>query len=412
VDAGIFGGKTLSVFIFHARLARRIPDPVLPGAERHILLCAVQDVPTALPCDESNVRSQNIDRRIYKEIARHLRNEDGTPNTFHLKNKGITILADKVVRKEDDTYEVTFASPTQGIVDGGHTYKIITENQSRLTQSDTLFNTPLSQFVKFEILTGLDPSLATEIAGGLNKAVQVSEMTLANHAGQLDWIKEELKDEPYIKDIAFRQNDEGMYDAADILRILELFNLDLYPHNGATVPIRSYTGKENVLASHLKNPEPLQRLRPIMKDILILHDKISREAAERWTKSKQHRKGGKLAFIEGPTKNGQPFDFPFIQCTGKTRLYRGVLFSILGAFRWMVVLDPETNLSKWRGSFEDVLKIWDNMAVELLEATHQTSDELGRNPNAIGKSSNHWKSLYQAIVVYQAVTMPTLAQTA
>ncbi len=399
----------MTVCTFKVRFARRIPDPVLPGAERHILLCNVEDVPTNIPKDKSNVRSQNIDKRIYKEVARHLRNEDGTSNTFHLKNKGITVLADKVTKRDDDFYDVYFSSSesdVQGIVDGGHTYEIIRGNQAHIVESNTSSENKIVQFVKFEILTGVDSSLATEIAGGLNKAVQVNEMTLANYADKFDWMKEELKDEPYLSQIAFRQNDEGIYDVADILRFLELFNTTLYPHAKTVHPVRAYTGKENVLNSYLKDPNSYKRLRPILKDILKLHDTVSSQARKLWNASGGNRKAASLTFIENAGK--EPFEFPFINDKATCRLFRGVLFPMLAAFRWMVVDDPETGDCKWRGSFHDVLALWSSVAVQLIQATKETSDELGRKPDSIGKSQSHWQKLYQAVVIHQAVTMPSL----
>jgi hypothetical protein len=45
-------------------------------------------------------REQKIDRGIYRDIMRSLKNEDCTPNTFHLKIKGITILAEEVTKSE------------------------------------------------------------------------------------------------------------------------------------------------------------------------------------------------------------------------------------------------------------------------------------------------------------------------
>src|SRR5438094_3076993 len=86
-----------STFTFKTQAARRIPDPIFPGSSRHIFLCACQDMPKDLP-KGANPREQNIDRGIYRDVMSSLLNEDCTPNTFHLKNKGITILAEEVVK--------------------------------------------------------------------------------------------------------------------------------------------------------------------------------------------------------------------------------------------------------------------------------------------------------------------------
>ncbi|HSE37101.1 MAG TPA: hypothetical protein VLG74_07350 [Blastocatellia bacterium] len=62
----------------------------------------------------------------------------------------------------------------------------------------------------------------------------------------------------------------------------------------------------------------------------------------------------------------------------------GALYPILAAFRWMVEEDKKSKNLVWRGGFKAVRALWDQSALELLKMTKQASDELGRNPNAIG----------------------------
>ena len=151
---------------FKTLAARRIPDPVFQGSHRHIFLCACGDIPEGLP-KGANPREQNIDRGVYRDIMRSLLNEECTPNTFHLKNKGITILAEDVIKGEnDDQLTVRFASPEQGIVDGGHTYEILLRGKSEIAALNASpEESPINQFVKIEVMTGIDNGLAAEIAG-------------------------------------------------------------------------------------------------------------------------------------------------------------------------------------------------------------------------------------------------------
>jgi hypothetical protein len=364
-----------------------------------------------------------VNRKVYREVATHLRNEndEGSWNSFHLKNKGITILADKVTRgTEENVYELNFSSDSQGIVDGGHTYKIICENKDFIRQRNQdvpesaegadgdAGPAPIAQYVKIEVLTGLSSDLTTEIARGLNTAVQVREQSLANHAGKFKWIKSELGSEPYFGDIAFRENENGLYDATDLLCVLELFNIFDYPNDGSSKhPLRAYTGRENVLKSFIRGGRgqrpALERLRPILKDVLCLHDTISSQARDLWNAQGGKRKGGRLAFVDAATK--ADFVFPFLGSTGRYRLYKGALFPILASFRWMVVEDSSNGTVKWRNGFEEVLGIWNSLAIKLLEATRETSDELGRKADVVGKSSNHWKNLYNLVAFHQAVTL-------
>jgi hypothetical protein len=392
----------MSTFTFKALTPRRIPDPTYPGSSRHVFLSAVQDMPAGLP-KGANPREQNIDRGIYRDVMRSLLNEDCTPNTFHLKNKGITILAEQVVKTDDEEgLKVEIASDEQGIVDGAHTYEIIMRGQSDIADLNAAVDsTPISQYVKVEVLTGLDSSLVTEIAGGLNTAVQVQRMSLADLGEKFDWIKDELTAANFLQYVAFRQNEVKDFDARDIIRLLDLFNIMEFPNDGTAYPIRAYTSKEGVLKHYLANDggidyaDNYKLLRPILNEVLVLHDTISRYGRDIYNKGGGKR-GGRLKFVE-TSKSKKMFKFPFIGEQHESRLSGGALLPMLGAFRAAVELDPASNTVAWRGGFANVLQLWDETGKDMMEATQETSEELGRNPNAIGKSKKHWAFLHHLL---------------
>ena len=64
-----------------------------------------------------------------------------------------------------------------------------------------------------------------EIAGGLNTSVQVQDMSLDNLEGLFEWIKDELKSEPYFERIAWKENQPGEFDARDIVSLLTKLNI-------------------------------------------------------------------------------------------------------------------------------------------------------------------------------------------
>lgn len=386
-----------------AKYARNLPDPVFTGldtpkVQRHIFLCSVLDVPVDIPKD-ANPREQNIDKRIYKDISRHLINEEGTPNTFHLKNKGVTILASQVRKLDEDedgiTYEVAF-DKGQGIVDGAHTYEIIKSKQDHIREFNSANEreNAIDQHVKFEVITGLQNGLVAEIAAGLNTAVQVQQMALKDLEGKYDWIKEELRGTPYFNDIAFTQNAKGEYDIRDILVMMELFNISSYPNKGTAYPTRTWNSKESVLSTFGRDSEPYEKLRPILKDILHLYDLVGIEARDKYNEG-GGRKGGALTFVE--RKTSKPFRFPFIDDESEYRLFRGALLPMVGAFRWMVVEDKVTGNYKWRNGFDEVLSLWNETGQELMDATLVTSNELGRKLTALGKSPNLWARLHSIV---------------
>lgn len=380
------------VFRFAAPYARRVPDPAFHqshGIERHLLFVSVRSVPVGIPLDP-NARVPNVRRRIYRDIEQSLLDRDTVPGSFHLKHKGITIIADSVTKENEDLYTISLGE-NHGIVDGGHTYELITKN----LENEEL---PEKQFVKFEILTGVPAEWIVEIAGGLNTSLQVQPASLDNLAGRFDWIKDEIGNEPYFNSIAWRENESGEFDARDIISILTCFNIELFPNdpnNGDSHPVVAYEKKSKALELFEENPESYEQLRPILKEILVLHDTIRLESQRLYNEA--GGKYGNLSFVEAKSRG--EYTFPFISETGKYRLMNGALYPMLGAFRWQVEKDPKSGKCRWRGGFRNVLRLWQASAPELLRATVQTSVELGRNPNAIGKSRNHWSNLYTRVAL-------------
>jgi hypothetical protein len=127
---------------------------------------------------------------------------------------------------------------------------------------------------------------------------------------------------------------------------------------------------------------------------LVLHDLIRSEAKQYW--NEEGGSFGKLAFVEH-RKRG--LELPFIGQQTECRLTNGSLYPIMAAFRWMVEPDSKSGKFKWRGGFRAVKSLWEESAVELLKMTKQASDELGRNPNAVGKSRNHWANLFARVAM-------------
>jgi hypothetical protein len=367
-----------------------MPDPVRAGASRIILFVRAKEMPKGIPLDP-NPRAQNINKSVYKDVLASLLNRECEPDAFHLKNKGITAIASTVAKVDghEDSYLVEF-EPGQGIVDGGHTYQIVLEGQRDPTLSD-------SQFVKVELLLGLPGGLATEIAGGLNTAVQVQDMSLDNLGGLFDWVQAAIPGEPYESAIAYRENEaDKQLDVRTVVALLTLFNIALYPNDGAEYPIAAYSSKAAVLNQFRSNQESFKRLTKILPDILELSDLVSFNARD--LHNEMGGKAGRLAFME--TRKTGEFRFPFIQASSKYRLTNGALYPMLGAFRWMVELGPD-GLYAWKGSFADVKHLWETAGSELMRVTQSTSDELGRNPNAIGKSRNHWSTMHSVLIKKQ-----------
>lgn len=382
-------------------VSRRLVDPVFkqPKVERHVFFCNVADLPEDIPT-EPNPRSPRVDRSIWKEIERHLLNEEGVPNSFHLKNKGITILATEVEKLGNDRFEV-YCKPGEGIVDGGHTYALLLKNASQVKALSDDPNADFNQFVKLEIVTGIDDETAMEMAGGLNTAIQVQRFSLENLKHEFDWIQKRLAGQPFADKIAYSENENKPYDVRDILLLLDIFNIKEFPNDRSEYPTRAYNNKGKVLDHYISHREQYEALSGILLDILALHDIIALEGRERHNEA--GGRGGRLAFVEAKARG--LYEFPFTGKQGKYRLHRGAIFPMLGAFRWMVEEDPKSGKLKWTGGFSAVKKVWSAAGGDLMQATQQTSDELGRKLTAIGKSKNHWANLHNIVAKHQLMAM-------
>lgn len=376
----------------HPRSATRILDPLASsshGTERYVLFVPIEDVPEGISTDPTP-RGSGTRWDTYKTVAASLLDEDCTPGIFHLKNRGITLVAREVEKLDDREYHVIF-DKGHGIVDGRHTYQLIVE-----ALRDASVTVPPKQYVKFEIITGMPDAWISETARGLNASMQFQSQLLAGLQDAFAWIKDELKDQPFYKDIAWSETQRGVYDVGDLLCLLTCFNIDLYPNEGASHPVAAYENKSVVLKTfeqeHNENGgRAYKRLQPILRDILILHDTIRKQFAEL-----ARRDGyGKSDVLE--QSPDAPFQFPFTELSAPERAARGALYPVLGAFRWMVQYDPESGGLGWNGGFANVLHRWGEVGPALVAQTVEKREELGSSADAVGRSKSHWAALHREV---------------
>lgn len=361
---------------------------------------AAADVPTNLP-NTPNARTPKINRQIHKDIQASLLNqEENVPGTFHLKHNGITLVAQSV-RKSGENYIVDFGE-SHGILDGGHSYKIIRQNQ------DAVGVDLSKQFVKFEIHTKVPSEWIPDMSGGRNTSVQVQPMSLANLAGKFDWIKAELSHPIYDQQIAWKEGDVGEYSARDIVSLMTCFNIDLYANEvgNTTHPVVAYERPAAALDTFEDEDkaESFKKCRPILRDMIELYERIRRDGRSLYNDAAPKRKGGSLAFVEKPRAKSKQWSFPIAGGSSEFRIMKGAAFPMLAAFRWLVETNEDTGEYQWRGGFDHVLQLWEELADELMEMTRGTSDDSGRNANAIGKSRSHWSNLHARVAMRDLMT--------
>jgi hypothetical protein len=394
--------KKYSKAIIKSDYTRRFPDPLNGNIngnplniEHHILLSRAIDVPSGIP-KTPNPREQRIDKGIYKEVTESLKNTDDL--SFHLKNKGITILAHQVEYSTDKKIATILFGEKDGIADGGHTYEILLAAQGEGT-------CPEGQYAKFEVITGVPQEMAVDITGGLNTAVQVDDASLMNLEGKFDWVKEALKREPYADQISYKQNEEGKFDIREILGLMTLFNVKKFPY--PQHPKEAYVSKAKCLDLYEADPDSFKMLMPILKDILYLHDYVHIMSRRR----RNEVEGGRTAGMTGVYATKKRGDYEFIFMGNKeadrlsggkldAKLYDGALYPMLGAMRFLVEQKPGEKVYSWKfRSFNEVKSFFDDVAPELVNTTYNTSLIYGRKPNPIGKDENHWDNTYKTVAL-------------
>ena len=385
------------------RWARRMQDPNINGVHTHFMLVPAKLLPAEIPLDP-NPRAQNVNRPVYRTVGRSLRQEgEAIPGSFHLKHRGITLIASTVTKAAKggpgglDLFELHFP-PGYGIVDGGHSYKIVLNAQRQEAVPD-------NEFIKLEVITGseMEP-LVTEIAGGRNTSIQVHAKSLLDLGKKFDFLKAELAQHGWKDRIAWHEHDDGDVDVVDVIARLSCFDIATYPdrHNH---PVSAYARKGSLLSRFQQQPNLYERLVPIIHDVLHLHDWIAYDAEQRWQAvggaSGRGGKYGSLDMVDHRNPNRDPFTFPFLDKTSDHRLRPTVVLPILATFRLLLEPYPANGSPpvRWQNGFSEALTVWEEVGGRLLQSFYEHYTTMGRNLHATGRSPALWRALCNEMAV-------------
>lgn len=387
---------------------RKIPNPYIHSdnmnetkPEMYEIICDVKDVPENFPM-ETNPRKQNEKTKVAKKIQNSLLNH--TERNFYLLNRGLLLSAESV-SYNNETCEVVINFEdlsVHGDVDGGHTYEIIKDNRNLLERGE--------QFVKIEVLTGIE-DIFEQLAAARNTSVQVSDASIAELEKRFDLIKDAFKDEKFFEDISYKQNDIKRIDVSDILALLNLFNIEKYPTDKISpMPIISYSGKkscvDNYIAESKKHEEdqtknPYYKMKSIIPMIAKIYDQLEVRMPEFYKgESAGVKKYGAITGV-CMVKPGKPkFKSMFYENDMDYSTPNGFIYPIIGAFRALVVERNGTYV--WT---KDPIDILNKIGPNLVGSTIQMSRDLGNNPNATGKNSNLWQTLFMQVKMTTMVSM-------
>lgn len=388
---------------FKAESFRKIPNPYKPsngGAEMYTSICDVKHIPKELlDWMETNPRKQNINGRVGKKIQTSLL----TGSEFHLLNRGLLLSAQSVsYNNYDGIMTVRFEDPeVHGDVDGGHTLKVIMENQEYIEEG--------KQYVKIEILTGVE-GFFEDLAEARNTSTQVKDESIANLKDYFSLIQEAIESESFRNRVNYMENDEGDIEIGEILAILYMFNIDQYPSMD-NCPVAGYNSKKKCIDTYIKYIEkvengdikgtenPYYKMKDIIPDIFKLYDRLETNIGSYYSKKNP---GGHYGATTGVAvakegKNGVKKKF-YSKFGGREMIHstpKGFLYPILGAFR--ALLEEKEGKYTWGKS--DPFEIMDKIGPELVTTTIERSRQNGNNPNKTGRDITLWAPLYMRVMM-------------
>ena len=382
-----------------ARSFKKMDDPIdkKGGHVKYVCYAKANTIPDEiLDWMETNPRQQNMKTTVALNIINSLKIND----CFHELNRGIVLSADEV--SYDNKEEVVKTSlndvAIHGDIDGGHTLRAIIDlkNKGEL---------PENRYVFFEIFTGIDSPV--ELASARNISNQVDLKSIQELEKNFEIIKEAVKDTEFANKISYKmyEQDENnvkkTVDVREIIAILMMFFQNVYPctNEDGTLnemqPVKCYTGKEATLKKFVdigkeEREATLKNMKNIISDIFHIWDQIemnfnefAKEAGRRYL-TRNYAKYKKDVVQATSLVSQKPMEYV---------VPRGLIYPIVGAFRALVRINPETNEYYWVKNPELVLKRLGGRLVGIV------LDEKTDSPEYIGKSSNLWNNLFKEVYI-------------
>lgn len=354
----------------------------------YYLMVNMNDLPNDLPLDV-NPREQKMTTNVAKKIIGAVIDPE---TDFHINNRGIVISA-KELSFNTVSSEVTISLGEKddeddlanyGILDGGHTYRAIINNRSKISPD-------LQKFVRVEVITNVQN--ISRLSDARNTSVEVSDLALFNLDDKFDLIKKSISNEKYSNDIAYKDNEPKSIHVSDLLRLMFAFDIEKFKDD-STAPIQSYSGKAQVFKRYRSAYESdfYKALTKEIPRLVNLYDKIEVELADKYSDFKNNEgvKNPKFGLVRGVERLNKPGKSYFLSNSIDYSISSGYLYPIFGAFRALIKYDSEEKKIKW---IFDPLEMWEEIGYLLAQNIFNTSN----NPQLAGKDKQLWLSTYRIV---------------
>lgn len=369
----------ISKITFKATTVRTISSPSQKDVTTYFAYVNFKDLPKDLPL-KVNPRQPKMTTNVAKQIINAVESAD---TDFDINNRGIVIVAKNFkFNTNNNTIELDLADDPDnfGILDGGHTYTAIIEHRENIPDD-------LNKFVRLEIITGKNLTVS-RISDARNTSAQVSDIALYELDDKFDFVKNEILNEPYSNDVAYKDNESKRLPVVELLKLLYAFNVFKFP-DGNSAPTQAYSSKAAVFKAikddiDNNNGENYSNLSKLLPRLVKLYDKIELDLKNKYKEVNDKGRFGALRGVE-VAKEGKHFTSYFLENNTEYKIAAGFILPIFGAFR--ALINPKT--LEW--SLDPDL-MWDKVGGELLKNTLET-----KNPQDAGKKANLWSGNYRIV---------------
>jgi hypothetical protein len=365
------------------------------GYRNYVAVVDVADLPDLSAWRKINVRDPKLTGAVPKAIRTGIHDN---PELFVFLNRGI-VLSVESVSFDNRTSQMTLGlqNPNlHGLLDGGHTYKILLEERDELDQP---------QYVKIELLEGFKQDEIPTLVQARNTSNQVRDQSLMNLQGEFEKLKKALADQPYAKLVAYKEyellDDESAkpIDVREVIAILTCF--DCTNFNARVHPINAYRSKVACLDHFGAHSADYDKLYPLAPDFLELYDSVQLYLPDLYNKVRGKSgevAGGKFGKLTGVTTyTGARRDhLLFINEESKYSVPAGFVYPVLAAFR--ALLEEKNGRYVWGKGIKPLRLLRGHLGETLADTIGNFALD-ARNPSKTGKSPLVWQACYQAAQV-------------
>lgn len=330
----------------------RLPNPLESRGVRNYY--AVVDVDTIFSLAnwrEINVRDPKDSGYVPNQIRESLLEQE----TFFLINRGLAISADSVRHdNKTDTLHIEVSDKQiHGLMDGGHTFLQL-EKFKQIKDERGVDK----QYVKVEIVTGLDRTQIVNLVDGRNTSNQVKQVSLENLRDSFRELRKVLDLQPYGDKIAYSEYEtttnrgKTIAKPISVMEVLKcLVSLDIRSFSDAKHPVEIATRNNKVIDHFREHEKNLRPLYPLVPSMLQLWDTIGENYVTRYNAG-----GGKAGRIGGIDnrffkKRSKPAKLYFLGKTSDWSFADGLRLPVFAAFRsaiqdtrgiysWRKMIDP------------------------------------------------------------------------